>query len=159
MPQFVHRNGRELIEATRPFATEDRARSWWYVLTTLGGLLACAAVTFSSAPFAVRLCAGVLEGLFFVRYFIQYHDFMHGSLLRNSKLARVVFYPFGLAVLAPPKVWRETHNYHHAHTMQLVGSHIGSYPVMTLEQWREASPALRRKYRYARHPLTIALGY
>ncbi len=153
------RSGRELIEATRPFAVESRARSWWYVLSGVGALLACAAVTLTRLPFAVRLLAGVVEGLLFVRVFILYHDFIHGSLLRNSKLARVVMYPFGLAVLAPPRVWRETHNYHHAHTMQMAGSHIGSYPVMTVAQWNEASPALRRKYRYARHPLTILFAY
>ena len=153
------RSGKELIEATRPFASESRARSWTYAVSSITLVLAAAAVTLSRLPFAVRLAAGLLEGALLIRVFILYHDVVHGSLLRNSKLARALFYPFGVVVLAPPGVWRETHNYHHAHTMQLVGSHIGSYPVMTLDQWAEASPALRRKYRFARHPLTIVFAY
>jgi acyl-lipid omega-6 desaturase (Delta-12 desaturase) len=61
--------------------------------------------------------------------------------------------------LNPPRIWRETHNYHHLHTARVAGSHIGSYPVVTTAQWRRMSPRQRLHYRLARHPLTIAAGY
>lgn len=42
------------------------------------------------------------NGLELVRAFIIYHDYMHGSLLRGSRLARVVLYTLGLLMLTPP---------------------------------------------------------
>jgi omega-6 fatty acid desaturase (delta-12 desaturase) len=94
-----------------------------------------------------------------VRAFILYHDHLHGALLRNSKLAAPFFQLFGLVVVAPARVWRETHNYHHAHTAQLVGSHIGSFPTMSTEQWACACPRTRRQYKFARHPLTVLFAH
>jgi omega-6 fatty acid desaturase (delta-12 desaturase) len=106
-----------------------------------------------------RLALAAVTGLVIVREFIVYHDYLHGAILRGSKLARVLLYPFGIYVMAPPRVWRETHNYHHAHTAQLVGSNIGSFATMTTQQWREATPAQRRHYRMVRHPLTVMFAY
>ena len=34
------RTGQELIKATKPFAQDNSARSWWYVLSTAGLLAA-----------------------------------------------------------------------------------------------------------------------
>ena len=66
---------------------------------------------------------------------------------------------YGVLVLAPPTVWKQTHDYHHAHTAKIVGSHVGSFAMMTTEMYRASSPRLRLAYRVVRHPLTIALGY
>jgi acyl-lipid omega-6 desaturase (Delta-12 desaturase) len=107
----------------------------------------------------VRLTLSALAGLLIVREFILYHDHMHGALLRGSTLARCVLYPFAILVMTPPRVWRETHSYHHAHTAQLVGSNIGSFATMTTRQWAMATPAQRRHYRMVRHPLTVLCAY
>jgi omega-6 fatty acid desaturase (delta-12 desaturase) len=56
-------------------------------------------------------------------------------------------------------VWRQTHNYHHAHTAQIVGSHVGSYAMLTPDLYARATPRQRLLYRITRHPLTVALGY
>jgi omega-6 fatty acid desaturase (delta-12 desaturase) len=151
---------RVLIDATRPFAVESLWRSWWHALSTfavLGALIAVAAS--AAAPLWLRLCASIVEALVIVRAFILYHDHLHGALLRNSKLASPFFQLFGLVVVAPARVWRETHNYHHAHTAQLVGSHIGSFPTMSTEQWAVACPRTRRQYKIARHPLTVLFAH
>lgn len=153
------RTGKELIAATRPFATEDVPRSWWYLVSTFALLAAATAVAALAPWWPLRLVASVLEGLLIVRAFILYHDGLHGALLHGSRLARWIFRLYGVLVLTPPTVWRETHNYHHAHTAKIVGSHIGSYPVLTTEMWRRATPMQRLAYRVARHPLTILLGY
>ena len=153
------RKGRDLIEATRAFVPESRARSWWCLLSTTA-LLAGSLVLLSFPLFwPLRMALSVVAGLLIVREFIVYHDYLHGAILRGSKLARVILYPFGIYVMAPPRVWRETHNYHHAHTAQLVGSNIGSFATMTVQQWREATPAQRRHYRMVRHPLTVVFAY
>ena len=51
------RTDKALIDATRPFAVENRAASWWYLLSTLA-LLAVAAVIAACAPYLpVRIAA------------------------------------------------------------------------------------------------------
>ena len=57
------------------------------------------------------------------------------------------------------RVWRETHNYHHAHTAKLVGSHIGSFLMVSKQMWSVMGRWDRLKYRLVRHPLMIILGY
>jgi omega-6 fatty acid desaturase (delta-12 desaturase) len=84
---------------------------------------------------------------------------MHGAILRRSRLARAFFHLYGVLVLTPPRGWRETHNYHHAHTGQLVGSQIGSFWTVSLPMWWQMKPAHRLLYRMVRHPITIAFAY
>jgi omega-6 fatty acid desaturase (delta-12 desaturase) len=148
-----------LIDATRPFAAEQPLRSYAALASALalGASFATAAVLAPWWP--VRALASVGEGLIIVRLFIIYHDFMHGAILRDSLLARSVLYAFGLSILVPPRIWRQSHNYHHAHTAQIVGSGIGSFPMVTKSMWERMSPRARLHYRVARHPLTIAAGY
>lgn len=156
---MAERTGKELIEATRPFAEESAARSWAHLGATLAAWALTFAVAASPVPWPLRLLAATLGGLVVVRVFILYHDHLHGALLRNAPAARAFFWLFGVWVMAPPKVWRETHNYHHAHTAQLVGSHIGSYPTQTVSWWRQASPWERWQYAFTRHPLTVLFGW
>ena len=153
------RSQRDLIEATRAFVPEDRARSWWYLASTCGALALCLAAAARPGPWILRAAASVVAGLVIVRMFILYHDYLHGAFLRGSKAARVILYPYGVLVMNPPGVWRETHNYHHAHTAKLVGSNIGSFATMSTRQWAAATPAERLRYRIIRHPLTVLLGY
>lgn len=153
------RTGKELIAATRTFAVEDRAASWRHVLTTLvvwAGLIAGAALL---EAWPLRLLCSVIAGLVTVRVFILYHDYLHGAILRGSRAADLIMKTYGLLVLTPSRVWRQTHNYHHAHTAKIVGSHVGSYAMVTTKMWKDLTPGQRLMYRITRHPLTIALGY
>jgi acyl-lipid omega-6 desaturase (Delta-12 desaturase) len=151
--------GNELVAVTRAFASEDRARSIWYVVSTFAALAAATAVAAAAPWLPVRIAGSVLAGLLIVRAFILAHDFQHGALLRKSKVGRAIFFVYGLLVLTPPRVWRQTHNYHHAHTAKIVGAQIGSFPVMTVEMWRRAPKSKRVAYTVARHPLMIVFGY
>lgn len=152
-------SGNELVAASRRFAAEDRARSIWYVASTFAVLAGLVAVAAAAPWWPLRLAAGFVEGLVIVRAFILAHDFQHGAILRKSRWGKVVFTIYGLLVLTPPRAWRQTHNYHHAHTAKIVGAQIGSYPVMTVEMWRRAPRNKRLAYAIARHPLTILFGY
>jgi len=153
------REGKALIDATRPFAKESRGRSWYELVVTLLALAASLAVAAAAPWWPVRLVAAVVAGLIIVRGFIIYHDYMHGALLKKSPVARAIMYAYGVLVLTPPRVWRETHNYHHAHNAKIVGSHVGSYPVVTVAMWKQLKPAQRLMYRIARNPVTVFLGY
>ncbi len=151
--------GNELVAVTRPFAREDRFRSVLHVVSTFGLLAAATAVAAMGPHWTIRVVGGVVEGLLIVRAFILAHDFQHGAILRKSLLGRVIFSVYGVLVLTPPRVWRATHNYHHAHTAKIVGAQIGSYPVMTVEMWRRAPRGKRLAYAFARHPLNMLFGY
>lgn len=157
--ELVARSDQEIIKATNEFAQEHRALSWYHLITTLGGLLGSQLMAALIPGFWLRLAFSVVAGLFTVRAFIVYHDFKHGSILRGSRVARWVLDAVGLYVMSPSKVWTQTHNYHHAHTAKIVGSHVGSYMMLTPALYEAATPAQRRMYRIVRHPLNIAFGY
>lgn len=155
----LDRADRALHEATRPFAQQLPARSWLHAASTFG-LLACALTAAALAPWwPLRLTASILGALLLVRVFILYHDFMHGSILRGSKVARALFYVYAAVNLTPPRSWRDSHNFHHANVGRIAGSNVGAFPLMTVEMWRQASSAQRLKYRLIRHPLTILFAY
>ena len=152
------RGGIDLVAATREFAKEDRLKSWWYLGTALLVTL-CALGGAAIAPYWwLRLPLSLVAALVMVRGFILYHDYMHGAILRKSRLAKVLFHGFGLLYMTPPYHWRKTHNFHHANVGKLEFSHVGSFPVMSVEEWREAGPGKRFYYRLARSPLTILLA-
>lgn len=153
------RSGRELIAASKEFQRENKARSWFHFVETFTVSFALAAVLVLAPQWWVRLPVAILQGLVLVRIFILYHDYQHNSLLRGNKLAKWILFTYGVLVLTPPKTWRQTHNYHHAHTAKIVGSHVGSYLMVTTEMWEKLSPRERFMYKLIRHPLTIFFGY
>lgn len=153
------RQGRELIQATKAFQPENPLRSWFHVVETFSAIAALIALSALVSTWWLRLPIALLQGLVIVRAFILYHDYMHNAILRRSTLAKWIMNAFGVLVLTPPRVWRQTHNYHHAHNAKLVGSHIGSYPMATVEMWEAMSLGQRLMYRLIRHPLNIFFGY
>lgn len=153
------RSGRQLHSATRPFIEVSRRESWWYVGSTLILLTASLALAGVAPRWPIRLTASVVGGLIMARAFILYHDFMHGSLIRDSRPAKVLLHSLGLLMLVPSRSWRESHNYHHANVARLNTPVIGSYPIMTTTEWRQATRRRRFFYRLSRHPLTILSAY
>lgn len=161
------RSPKELLAASKEFQAENRVRSWLHFAETwlvFGALMVV--LTGALAPIhpllgspLVRAPLALLEGLVIVRLFILYHDFMHLSLLRGSSVAKWIMYAYGIYVLTPPVAWRQSHNYHHAHTAKIVGSHVGSYLMVTTDMWKTMSASERRMYKILRHPLTIFFAY
>ncbi|MDA0660269.1 MAG: fatty acid desaturase [Planctomycetota bacterium] len=168
-PVLSFRTGRELLEATRPFTAESRIRSWWYVGSTLTALVTVLALTTCWLWWPLRCALSILGGLLIVRAFILFHDFLHGALLRKSPFAKGLFYVFGMIVLTPPRHWRRSHNFHHAHVgkpitpeagkFSLLTSNVGSFGLMTIEMWESSSNWQRWHYRISRHFLTLAFAY
>lgn len=153
------RTGRALWAATRPFAAEDPRRSWGYVGASL--LVLATAITLAAvAPWwPVRVVAGIVEGLTLLRIFTHYHDHMHGSLLRRSPAAKALFAVLGVLMIAPPRFWADSHNFHHGHTGRLGAPPTGTYALWSVERWREASFRERLAYRLERNPMTMIFGY
>ncbi|MEZ4335279.1 MAG: fatty acid desaturase [Sandaracinaceae bacterium] len=154
-----HRFGRELIAATKPYQKENRLRSWLHVAETFGVMIACAVALFLIESPYVRVPLAIFQGFVVVRAFILYHDFMHLAILRGSTPAKWLMHAYGVLVLTPPTTWRQTHNYHHAHTAKIVGSHVGSYLMVTTDMWEKMTDGERLMYKVIRHPLTILFAY
>ena len=153
------RSDKDIIKASNAFAEEHRLLSWWHLLSTLAFLAAAIGVAAVAPHWALRLLGSVTAGLLIVRSFIIYHDFKHGSILRGSRTARLILDAFGILCLTPSKVWTQTHNYHHAHTAKLVGSHVGSYMMLNEDMWSRLTPRQKLLYGVIRHPVNIAFGY
>lgn len=153
------RMGRELLLATRPFASERVATSWWHVGSTFLLMIGSLAAAGLAGAWPLRAAFSTLGGLVMVRAFITYHDFMHGSILGQSRLASAVFHVYGVLALTPARSWKKSHNYHHGHVGQLAAAGVGAFPIISTDMWRKATRAQRLRYRATRHPLVILCGY
>jgi omega-6 fatty acid desaturase (delta-12 desaturase) len=153
------RTGKELILATKAYAVDSPARSWWHVLSTAALLAGCLAGTLWNFNLAGRLVCSLLSGLLLLRLFVIYHDQQHQAILPDSRLAAIFMGIYGMVTLSPGSIWRSSHNHHHNHNSKLRGSHIGSFPIMTRTQYLNSSKGARFKYLFMRHPLTILFGY
>jgi acyl-lipid omega-6 desaturase (Delta-12 desaturase) len=155
-------SGREvsgLEVKARAFVGDEPAVVCSLLAVTLWSLALALLAALLVPSWPLRLGFSLLAALLQVRLFAFFHDYMHGAILPRSRLARVLMTCVGVWLLVPPSVWRETHNYHHAHNCKLTGSSIGSYPVATTGMWSAMSRFERLQYRWARHPLTILFGY
>lgn len=158
-PGGKDRTGAELILATKLYAVDSTAKSWWCILSTSALVLAALAGTLLFPPLVLRLGSSVLAGLFLLRLFVIYHDQQHNAILPNSRLAEWYMRFFGILGLSPSSIWRSSHNHHHHHNSKIKGSHIGSFPIMTKDHYLKASKSARWIYLFMRHPLTILFGY
>jgi acyl-lipid omega-6 desaturase (Delta-12 desaturase) len=149
---------KEVLLHSREFTAEDTTRSWAYTLSTFFILASLSTAAVMLPTWWLRLPFSVLAGLTAVRTFCLFHDFHHGAILRQSKVAEGLFFGFGMYIMTPPSVWRETHNYHHQHNAKLIGSHIGSYPMLTPAMYAGLPPLQRLLYRFVRSPLNMVFA-
>lgn len=144
---------------TKAFAKDHPLKSWWCILSTTIFLGSAMAGTLPGLPLALRIACSGLAGLLTVRMFVIYHDQQHRAILPKSPVAELYMRLFGIWVLCPSSIWRCSHDYHHTHNSKLRSAHIGSYPIMTKEQFAKTPGADRFKYLFMRHPLTMLFGY
>jgi omega-6 fatty acid desaturase (delta-12 desaturase) len=151
--------GAELVRASNRFAVEDIATTWRLFATTMLAYLGALGVVFAAPWWGLQLAASIVAGLVLVRLFIFYHDYLHGAIFRGSAAGKAVMYAVGVVTLNPPSVWKETHDYHHKNNAKLIGSAIGSYPVLPVKVFNNLPVSDQRKYAALRHPLTIATAW
>ncbi|MFY9983264.1 MAG: fatty acid desaturase [Chthoniobacterales bacterium] len=153
------RSGKELILATKPYAIDHPLRSWWCLLSTSLLLVIALTGTLWNFDLAGKILCSILAGMLILRLFVIYHDQQHQAILPKSRVASILMHVFGILALTPTSVWSRSHNYHHNHNSKLRGSNIGSFPIMTKEQFLKSTRTERVKYLFMRHPLTILFGY
>ncbi|MCE9553403.1 MAG: fatty acid desaturase [Planctomycetes bacterium] len=153
------REPKQLLIASKQYAKEFRWQSWWQLGSTLVVSAIAVAVACSGLPFIVRIPAGIVMGLLLVRLFVLYHDYQHGAIFRRSPVVAGLMYLYGIIALTPPSIWNRSHDHHHKNNSNFFGGDVGSYPLMTVEDYAKASPKERFCYAASRHPLNIGLGY
>jgi len=144
---------------TKPYARDSSLKSWWCILSTTFFLAVAVAGTFPVLPLIGRIACSVLSGLLIVRLFVIYHDQQHRAILPRSRLAAMFMRLVGICFACPNAVWRSSHDYHHSHNCKLRSASIGSFPIMTREQYQQTPVGERFLYLFMRHPLTILFGY
>ncbi|MBT33198.1 MAG: fatty acid desaturase [Thalassobius sp.] len=153
------RTGKDLILASKEYACEIPKRSWYCTLSTLLFLMLSFAATFINFHWTLTLGFSLLSALLIVRFFVIFHDYQHGAILRKSKLAKIIMTIFGIFVMSPASIWKRTHDHHHHHNSKLSNNGVGSYPLLCKEKYLKLSQTERYIYLAKRHPLTIFLGY
>lgn len=149
---------KQLIRTVNQYAKDNTRKSTWAVLST-AALFFVSAIAAAAMPYvALNIFFALLAGLLLLRLFVLYHDYMHGAILHKQKWAQTFFSIVSVFILTPKNVWRETHNYHHAHNAKIPSSHIGSYKVVTKQQWQKMSKGERGFYLFLRHPLNMLIG-
>src|ERR1700733_11087917 len=144
---------------TKAYARDYYWKSWWCIFSTTFFLVAATAGTLPMFPLSSRIGCSLLTGLLSLRLFVIYHDQQHHAILPKSWLAEFFMRLFGIWALSPSSIWRSSHDHHHTHNSKLLGSHIGSYPIMTKEQYQKSSGTVRFQYLFMRYPATILFGY
>lgn len=157
--QNRQRQGRELILASREFAVEDRRKSWWHTIFSLLLMLTSFSLTYYNIHWAAKAVFSLFTGLLIVKFFVIYHDYQHKAILKDSQVGKMVMTLFGILVLVPSTIWTRTHNHHHDNNSKLSNSGIGSYPLLSKEDFNSLSRKERFVYLASRHPLTILFGY
>ena len=137
------RTGAALNKATRPFLVEDESKTWRLLATTLAVIAGLSALTLFTPYWPLQIASGVATGLVLVRLFIFFHDYMHGAILQKSKLMSAIMSVVGFVFLTVKSVWKETHDYHHKHNSKLMGSSIGSYPLLTIGMYKRLPKSKR----------------
>src|SRR6267378_2864186 len=107
------RTGPELFFATKHYARDSSAKSWWYILSTAFLLVAALAGTLWNFHPAAKVVCSVLAGLLILRLFVIYHDQQHHAILPRSRLAELLMRGFGIYALTSSSIWRSSNNYHH----------------------------------------------
>ena len=153
------RSGKELLIASSQYAHEVRWRSWLHLWSALCLLAALVTLSCLQLPWFVCIPVSVVTGLVMVRLFIVYHDYLHGAVLQRSRIASVIMHLYGLLLLSPPSIWKHAHDDHHKNNAKKLGSTLGTYPVMTRQDYASASFGEKLDYVVQRHPITMALGY
>jgi acyl-lipid omega-6 desaturase (Delta-12 desaturase) len=155
------RTGKELIEASKEFAFDDKLKSWTEVLITLFLMGAFLVATFmnTTLPLVLRIACSIGCGLLYVRAFVIYHDYQHRAILQKSTTAKLLMQTIGIYLLAPETIWKRSHEHHHNNNSKLTIHGIGSYPTISKERFLTLSKTEQRIYLMNRHPLTVILGY
>ncbi|GAA6207925.1 fatty acid desaturase [Cognatishimia sp. WU-CL00825] len=105
----------------------------------------------------IWLCLPLMAacGLAAVRLYMLQHDCMHRCFIRPRWLNDTIGILLSPFTLTPFYMGRYNHNQHHSHVGDLDRRDTFEINVMTVQEFRDASPRQRVLYRLYRSPLTL----
>jgi len=106
---------------------------------------------------ALSIPLNLLAGLFLVRIFILQHDAGHGSFFSKRAANTALGFFCSIFTMVPYAAWQYTHALHHSTSSNLDKRGVGDVYTMTVQEYLQATPWQRRRYRFFRHPLTLYL--
>lgn len=147
----------QLRKSVKPFETTDKKASLIQILNTIPPFFILWALAYMSLSVSVWLTVGlsVIAAGFLVRTFIIFHDCTHGSFFKNKKANDTLGTITGIMTLFPYEKWKREHSIHHATSGNLDKRGTGDIWVMTVEEYREATPLQRLGYRLYRNPIVM----
>ena len=143
--------------ALAPYARPDMRRSLLDVGTSVVPYLALFAlmVALLDVSYLLVLAVAIPASGFLVRTYILFHDCTHGSFLPGKKANQRLGSALGLLLFSNFAAWKHNHQIHHATAGDLDRRGIGDLPMMTIAEYRAATPKARLAYRLYRNPLVM----
>lgn len=149
-----------LLRSTRPFARASRRSALWQLGSTLALYAATLAgmfylVTRTGVPYVVTLALSFVAATAYMRLFMFGHDASHGAFLPTPIENTIAGNLVGVLTNTPFAYWGRQHALHHQGNGNLDKRGDGDVAMMTLDEYRSASPMARLGYRLLRNPFFL----
>jgi acyl-lipid omega-6 desaturase (Delta-12 desaturase) len=105
--------------------------------------------------YVLTLALALLASAFLARVFIFFHDCVHGSFFASERANTIVGYVCGILVFTPLDDWRSSHFLHHETFANLDARGYGDISLMTVAEYRRATPRRRASYRLYRNAIIL----
>lgn len=150
---------RQLGVQLKPYTRTINWLSLWQVITTFPPffLLFYLSTRALDYHWGWSIPLNILAGLFLVRIFILQHDAGHGSFFSHRAANTALGFVCSILTMVPYAAWQYTHAIHHSTSSNLDKRGIGDVYTMTLQEYLEATPWQRLRYRIYRNPLAMYL--
>lgn len=132
-------------------------QSVWQITNTMVPYVALWAVMYFTVSFSwpLTLALAAIAGGVLIRIFIIFHDCGHGSYFKSKRANDIVGYLSGVLTFTPYRHWRWQHAVHHGTSGNLDQRGDGDIWTMTVNEYLNASPLKRLKYKIARNPIVL----
>jgi omega-6 fatty acid desaturase (delta-12 desaturase) len=94
----------------------------------------------------------IIGSFFMVKIFALLHDCSHGSMFTSHTANTWIGRFLSLFITMPFTAWKVEHEEHHSHVVDMEKMHHGDIPLLTVEQYNNASPLAQLGYRIFRQP-------
>ncbi len=147
----------KLKKEVAPFEKYNLKTSIWQLINTLGPLVILwyGAYLSLSVSYWITFPLLVLASGFLVRMFIIFHDCCHQSFFKGRKANAIMGTIAGILTFVPYEQWKHSHSIHHATSSNLDKRGVGDIWLLTVEEYKAATPWRRFYYRVYRNPLVM----
>ncbi|MDP4161960.1 MAG: fatty acid desaturase, partial [Bacillota bacterium] len=154
---MVEQNTKNLRKQIAPYEKSTTKESVWQIINTVVPFFALWYLAYLSlsVSYLLTLAIAAVAGGFLTRIFIIFHDCTHHSFFKNRTANRIVGTLTGVLTFFPFDQWGHDHSVHHATSGNLDKRGTGDIWTLTVDEYLEASPALKFAYRLYRNPIVM----